>query len=136
MAFNKNNYVSYWKQFSEYIRFERADNQCECRGICGVKHNQFLHLNERFFPTRCKNVNGKESVNSQKKVVLTVAHLDHKAGVCRCKKTYGFKCAKPDHVLALCQRCHLNLDRSKHIAVRRKNLIKKKDKARGLFKKL
>lgn len=39
------------------------------------------------------------------KVVLTVAHLNHQAGDDR-----------PENLLALCQRCHLRLDRHQHAA--------------------
>lgn len=113
MAFKRKNYPAYWKQFSEYIRFDRAGNKCE---RCGIEN---YSTNER-----------------GSKVVLTVAHLDHASGVCRCRKQFGFKCAKPSHVRALCQRCHLNLDREKHIAVRQKNLAKKKDRERKLFENL
>jgi len=110
MAFNRKNYPPYWAQFSKYIRFERAGNFCE---QCGIENG---------------TINARGS-----KVVLTVAHLDNPGGVCRCRRSYGVKCAKPSHVLALCQACHLALDRDKHVAVRKKNTIAKKDAERGLF---
>lgn len=110
MAFDPKNYPPYWRQFSEYIRFERAGNRCE---MCGAEN---YSINER-----------------GSRVVLTVAHLDHPQGVCGCRRKFGFKCARPDHVLALCQACHLNLDRERHVAKRKKNLIRRKDGERGLF---
>lgn len=42
------------------------------------------------------------------KVVLTVAHLDGTPENCH-----------PDNLAALCQRCHLNYDRGRHIANRK-----------------
>lgn len=47
-------------------------------------------------------------------VVLTVAHLDAQSDVCQCEEETGSKCANPDHVLALCQRCHLTYDARRH----------------------
>lgn len=85
-------YPPYWKQFSLYIRKERAADRCE----------------------QCDIVNG--SINARGSVVvLTAAHLDHAGGACDCKETTGRKCARPDHVLALCQACHLAMDLPKHI---------------------
>ncbi len=144
MAFKKENYPPYWKMFSEYIRFERAGNKCE---RCGAK-NGYLKFYSDFFDggfyiidadeRSIRNIEYALKLNGVKKyriskIVLTVAHLDHARGVCRCKKTYGFKCAKPSHVRALCQSCHLSLDRPRHLAVRAKKLAAKKDAERKLF---
>lgn len=145
MAFNPKKYPPYWKQFSKWVRFERAGNYCE---TCGIRNgsvkislrepkNAVLIVEpdkqEEFLATENWLADVPHKIS---KVVLTVAHLDHAEGVCRCRKNFGFKCAKPSHVLALCQACHLALDRPKHVAVRRKNLTRKKDKARLLFEKL
>lgn len=110
MPFDKRKYPPYWSQFSKHIRFERAGNKCE---ECGIENGTM-------------NARGA-------KVVLTVAHLDHDGGVCDCRRRTGRKCARPDHVKAMCQRCHLALDKPAHVAVRRKNLIRKKDQGRGLL---
>ena len=110
MAFHIKNNSPYWKQFSEYIRFDRANGKCE---KCGIE-------------------NGGISKTGGI-VCLTVAHLDFDGGVCQCKKIYGFKCAKPNHVLALCNSCHLEMDRPYHIAKRRENLTNRKDSERGLL---
>lgn len=142
MAFNKKNYPPYWKQFSLYIRFERAENKCE---RCGAG-NGFLKFISKDLPNGFEIIDPNDAGKifeieswliscpvKVTKIVLTVAHLDHKTGVCRCRRQFGFKCAKPRHVRALCQSCHLNLDRPHHIAVRKKNAVKKKDSERGLF---
>lgn len=106
-------YPPYWKQFSKYIRFERAENSCE----------------------KCDRKNGDLSAKFTI-VVLTVAHLDHEGGPCDCKQTTGRKCARPDHVLALCQACHLALDLPKHIENRRISLMETRDARRSLFNEM
>ena len=144
MAFDKKKYPPYWKQFSEYIRFERAGGKCE---RCGVE-NGFLKIVSPYLDNGFEIVSPDDAaylheiaswlfdttpVPRRSKIVLTVAHLDHAGGVCRCKKIFGFKCAKPSHVRALCQSCHLTLDRPKHLAVQAKNRVIKKDAARALL---
>lgn len=112
MPFDKALYPGWWKQFSLYIRKERAGDRCE-NFKCGIENG--VH-------------NPRGSL-----VVLTVAHLDYDGGVCDCKELTGRKCARPDHVLALCQACHLRMDMPRHIANRRESLKRQKDAARGLF---
>lgn len=150
MAFKKQNYPLYWKQFSEYIRFERAKNKCE---RCGAVNGEIVERGYLKGKSVYQNGDGEvfDAKNGEfiglihsydldlrkaSKIVLTVAHLDHAGGVCRCKWIYGFKCAKPLHVRALCQSCHLSLDRPHHLAVQAKNRRIKKDKKRGLFENL
>lgn len=52
---NKARYPSDWKEISERIRFERADNRCEW----------------------CDAENYQPHPETGSKVILTVAHLDH-----------------------------------------------------------
>lgn len=138
-------YPPYWKQFSEYIRFERAGNCCE---ECGVRNGylKFTALEKYWSPEpimiidpndddaleeanhRYAGVKHRETV-----IVLTVAHLDNTGGVCDCKARTGLKCANPSHVKALCQACHLWLDLPKHMANRRATIAEAKDATRGLF---
>jgi hypothetical protein len=135
----KLHYVGWWKQFSEYIRFERAENRCECEGECGYNHDG-----------RCKAENGNYKLKGQNyyekgqngkfydfaiwsRVCLTVAHLDFDGGICQCKKLTGIKCAIPSHCKAMCNGCHLMMDLPHHIENRRKNIANKKDSERGLF---
>ena len=110
MPFDRSKYPKWWKQFSAHIRFERAGNCCE---KCGIENG---------------TVNDRGSV-----VVLTVAHLDDAEGVCDCLDRHGLKCTRSDHVLALCQACHLKLDHPKHVANRLRTLAEKKDSERGLL---
>ncbi|HZT60968.1 MAG TPA: hypothetical protein VFA21_20355 [Pyrinomonadaceae bacterium] len=92
MPIDYSRYPKHWHAFSEQIRFERAQNRCEW---CGAE-------------------NHKPHPDTASKVVLTVAHLDGKGDVCKCEEEDGSKCAKPEHVAALCQRCHLTYDVERH----------------------
>jgi hypothetical protein len=145
-------YPPYWKQFSEYIRFERAGNKCE---QCKVPNGEFIarghiaagipfwHDGKTGFVYNALNgeLLGRArdyelEIERESKIVLTVAHLDHDGGICDCKARTGRKCARADHVKSLCQRCHLALDQEKHLAVRRRTMAKQKDEGRPLFRRL
>ena len=97
MARQKPIYPSNWKEFSQYIRLERAQGRCECSGQCG------LHKTHPG-PRRCLEQDRTPAVFAQGLVVLTVAHL------CTCDPL----CAESTHVLAMCQRCHLRMDAPLH----------------------
>lgn len=86
-------YPADWKQFSAFIRFTRAKGQCECHGQCG------LHQPARN-TRRCTERHRHPAQHARGRVTLTTAHL------CLCEPP----CTNPDHVLALCQRCHLRID--------------------------
>jgi hypothetical protein len=132
-------YPPYWRQFSEYIRFERAASKCE---RCKVP-NYAVIVWDRFGRWHLEDeIHGYNSDVGDhlfpddwkaSKVVLTVAHLDADGDVCRCQDETGFLCAKPDHVKAMCQRCHNRYDRPKRNVNAQKTLAGKKDAARGLF---
>src|ERR1051325_557182 len=92
MPIDYSRYSENWHEFSREIRFERARNRCEW---CGAE-------------------NHKPHPVTGSKVVLTVAHLDGKDGICQCEKERGKKCAIAEHVVALCQRCHLTYDADRH----------------------
>lgn len=153
MPMNLKHYPAYWRQFSEYIRFERAGNKCE---QCGAPNGEII---ERGFISEVNKVpiwfdghggtyhaetgdflgtfhDYDLDLKRAVKIVLTVAHLDFDGGICQCKKTFGIKCAKAKHVLALCQACHLRMDLPHHIKNRRNSLKTQKDAKRGLFEAL
>lgn len=92
MPIDYSRYPDDWHAFSKEIRFGRAGNKCEW----------------------CSAENYQEHPETGSKVILTVAHLDGKDGVCNCEKETGRKCAKAEHVAALCQRCHLTYDADRH----------------------
>jgi hypothetical protein len=149
MPFDKNLYPGWWSQFSRYIRFERAGNKCElCTAPNGKHVARGVHYGKPFWfdddnGTVHSAINGavlgtgihdyELNIDRETVIVLTVAHLDHEGGPCDCKALTGRKCAIPDHVLALCQRCHLSLDMPKHIAERQKTLAIRKDAERPLL---
>src|SRR5512142_3562310 len=97
-------YPPNWEEISRRIRYERAQGQCECLGECGLHHDH-----------RCDERDGEPAKWARGKVMLTVAHLDHADGPCRCKEQTGQKCSEPDHLKAMCQRCHLRLDHPHHM---------------------
>lgn len=86
-----------WPAFSLSIRRDRAANRCECTGECG------LHSTPPG-PRRCTEVNGQQAEYAKGMVVLTTAHL------CGCDPP----CMIPEHVKAMCNRCHLRVDVDLH----------------------
>ena len=90
-------YPANWKAFSHYIRYTRAQGRCECYGLCG------LHRTHPG-PRRCVERNHEPAQWAKGRVVLTVAHL------CTCDPP----CIEPQHVKALCNRCHLRVDVDLH----------------------
>ena len=92
---NAKRYPKDWKQISASIR-ERSGGQCECEGECG------LHRTTPG-PRRCVERNGEPAKWAKGKIVLTVAHLNHKPEDCR-----------PENLKAMCQRCHLRYDHDHH----------------------
>ncbi len=116
MPMDLRSYPANWKAFSLSIRKARAHDQCECGGECGKDHGP---PRKDWARPRCPAVNGDLSENGRGRVVLTVAHLWK--GPCRCAlENEGQKCARPDHVLAMCQGCHLRYDKTLHADTRGK----------------
>jgi hypothetical protein len=91
-------YGTDWPVFSRQIRFVRARQRCECTGQCGLHHTR-----------RCTENHHTPARWARGTVRLSVVHL------CECSPP----CHNPNHVLAMCQRCHLRLDRWKHARTRR-----------------
>ncbi len=137
-------YPPYWKQFSLYIRKERAEDKCEQCGVenyaVGARGKDGVFRDERSISGLNSDVGmalyGTDFNWKMTKIVLTVAHLDNTGGICDCKRRTGRKCAIPDHVLALCQKCHLQMDLPHHLANRRKSAEIQKDAERHLFEEL
>lgn len=113
MPFDRSKYPAEWDEFSRRIRFERAQQQCECTGQCGLHDGRDL-----FFPEakRCEERNGMPAKWASGTVVLTVAHLNYKGGPCQCDP----RCAREDHAIAACQRCHLRIDIDRHVENRKR----------------
>ncbi len=100
MPMNNNLYPRNWPQFAADIRTNRAHGQCECTGQCGLHAGQ-----------RCIHAHRRPGVYQRGTVILSTAHL------CQCRP----RCAIAAHVKAMCQRCHLRLDRYAHAARRLEN---------------
>lgn len=82
---NKARYPANWKEIRANI-LRRADNKCE---FCGID-NYALTIH-------------------RKRVVLTIAHLDHTPENCA-----------PENLRALCQKCHNQYDAKHRAETRRK----------------
>lgn len=97
----------------------RAGNACECTGQCGDLH-YYDEVDSCAVGARCCAPNGQTVyreihnpavwwstqgswVRSPVRVVLTVAHLNHGDD-------------RPENLAAMCQRCHLRLDRAQYAA--------------------
>ena len=90
-------YPPNWREVSRYVRFERAQGQCECTGQCG------LHCTHPG-PRRCIECDREPALWAKGRVILTTAHLR------KCEPL----CADPRHLIAACNRCHLRIDRVLH----------------------
>lgn len=135
-------YPANWKAFSREIREERSGGICE--NGCGARNGEIGRhdLNGKWW-----HEDSIESMNNgvgeslfgldfdwrMAKVVLTVAHLNAEGGICTCEAKTGKLCADPEHVLAMCQRCHNRYDAPKRRTNAANTLKTKKDAARPLF---
>src|SRR3990167_9714971 len=94
---DRSRYPKDWSLISVRIK-DRARWLCECKGECG------LHPN-----VRCIELHKQKAKFAKGKIILTVAHLNHKPEDCR-----------EENLRAMCQRCHLRYDLSLHIVNARK----------------
>lgn len=99
---NRDRYPANWPEIALGIKKDRAEWRCECRGECG----RGTHVG------RCPNVHGEPAYGTGKKVVLTVAHLDHTPEHCQ-----------GANLRAMCAPCHLHYDRDHHAETRRKTRL-------------
>lgn len=90
-----------WKLFAAAIKATRARGRCECTGECGMHRPNPA-------PRRCTETHHARARWFRGRVTLSVVHL------CDCDPP----CANPDHVKAMCQRCHLRVDRYRHAQAR------------------
>lgn len=126
---NRHHYGKAWRELRTTI-LARAENRCECRGECDEEHFQVDEEGDRVPGDRCNAPNLTVVARCDEehpglwvsweladraayewrpvRIVLTVAHLNHEAGDDR-----------PENLRAMCQRCHLRLDRHQHAATAR-----------------
>ncbi len=90
-------YPANWAAISAAIRFDRARGRCECAGGCGDHH----------LSGRCEERHGRDAESFAGTTWLAAAHLDH-------DPTHN----APHNLAALCQRCHIRLDRFQQAASR------------------
>ena len=102
-------YPKNWKAIRIEV-LKRARYRCECRGECGVKHRAY----EKKSTWRCTKLHGEllawkfdhgKDEWVKIKVVLTIAHLNHKP-----------RDSRRNNLKAMCQGCHLAYDRPMHVA--------------------
>lgn len=114
MPMNRSLYPDDWEAISHRIRFERAGGRCE---ECGAAHGSTL---QRFT---------KNGYPRLVKVILTTHHK----GIDKPDGTPGDPNDKMDNrdenLAALCQRCHLEADRSNHLAASHQTRRNKKQAA-------
>jgi len=85
---NRARYPKNWKAISHRIRYERADQRCECEGECGLDHDG-----------RCTARHLEPHPTTGSKVVLTTAHLAEPIEDC-----------SDGNLKAMCQQCHNRYD--------------------------
>lgn len=90
-------YPATWNTISAAVRFGRAQGRCECTGACGDHH----------LSGRCEERHGQPAESFAGTVWLATAHLDHDP-----------RHNAPSNLAALCQRCHIRLDRHEQAASR------------------
>ena len=124
-----------WKTIRARI-MARAGDECECVGQCGLSHdNGRCSAPHREFVDRKRGPDGRYLARWTEHhhdgacvggdceatlVVLTIAHLDH----------------EPSHnenvnLAALCQLCHLRLDRHEHVRNAADTRARKRDERTG-----
>lgn len=100
-------YPKNWKQISTMVR-DRAGQKCE---LCGAPNKTYVvrfntgRVSPLWRIAKDSDIFGSE--NGLVKIVLTVHHIDGN------RQNNG-----KHNLIALCQRCHLRLDREKHIRKR------------------
>ena len=98
MPVDMSRYPANWIEISNYIRFERAQGQCECTGECGLHEG------------RCDAAHGEPHPVTGSKVSSGENYLGTDTGDKHDKMD-----VRPENLKAMCQRCHLSFDMSDHV---------------------
>lgn len=115
MPIDYRNYPDNWKELSRWIREDRAKGKCEDCGapngeyICRKQDDPYRWIDAELLTDTGGEGGIYEDYSMAVKVVLTVAHLWRKECTC------DHKCGNPEHLKALCQRCHLVYDLPHHM---------------------
>lgn len=138
-------YPKNWKEISLQIREDRAEDRCEW---CGVRNGAVgardltgkFHTRQEIGWLNVDDFNllfGKDAYAHSMKyitIVLTVAHLGIPYPDGRPGNKHDKSDCRAENLAALCQRCHLNFDRSDHLArarATRERKRRERDVARG-----
>jgi hypothetical protein len=136
MPMDKSRYPPHWKEISEYIRFDRANNHCEW---CGVE-NYSLMLRDKFgvaydYHDILENWDSDvaefcfgNDVWTKKpiKIVLTTAHIGIPKFPGGPRDKHDKMDCRYNNLRALCQRCHINFDIKEHVENGRRTRYAKK----------
>lgn len=117
MPIDYKKYPPSWKTEIRPAILERAKHCCE---QCGLKNHAVGYRNSEGMFIECHAWlynESKVTPDGHKviKIVLTIAHLDH-----------DITNNDPANLRALCQKCHLSLDKDQHRQSSRKTINKKK----------
>ena len=98
---NRGRYPKDWPQIRQRI-LERAGHRCE---LCGVRNYVYRNRRTGEVTESEMQVETWQCCDGDRvtKIVLTIAHLDHTPENCA-----------DDNLKALCQRCHLDYDKTHH----------------------
>jgi len=117
MPMDRSKYPKDWPEISKRIRFDRAKGRCEW---CNAPHNGWRDQEGNWFEPEFAET-FPHMTEDMIKIVITTAHL----GIDKPDGTPGDKAdtmdCRDENLAALCQRCHLNFDRTDHINNRRRN---------------
>lgn len=94
-------YRKFWHALSRHLRHTRANNTCECAGLCGGHEGP------------CGAVQGAPHPRTGGKVYLTVAHLDQDPRV-----------HDPARLGVFCPSCHVRYDRRPEQIARREHVFR------------
>jgi tRNA(Ile)-lysidine synthase TilS/MesJ len=99
----ENKSIGYRNKFGHFIAYQEIEDALERHGYDYFEHELSHCYDARGNPTKAI------------KIVLTIAHLDHDIT----NNNYS-------NLKALCQRCHINLDKDQHRENAKKTINKKK----------
>jgi 5-methylcytosine-specific restriction endonuclease McrA len=115
------NYSQYHPEWKTKIRPDILERDGNCCKFCGVENHKVIHRYGKgmddweYFPEGLEGEAWLLDNIKPTKIILTIAHLDHD----KTNNNY-------DNLAALCQKCHLGIDMSHHVANRKASLKKKK----------
>lgn len=114
-------YKKYHPEWKTRIRPDILERDNHCCNFCGVKNHSIIHRfgkgidDWEYWPEGMESEAWSLDGLKSTKVILTIAHIDHD----KTNNDY-------DNLAALCQKCHLGIDMSHHVANAKETNRKKK----------